>query len=100
LFEKGSSTPIDNQAMVLDKVKDVKKTKLKIDVMEAHEKLGLPNKKTTRLTVESFFGWIVTGEMEPCDACLRHKAKAKGVSRQPSTTHATKAGERLFLDTT
>jgi hypothetical protein len=94
-----SSKPFDNQAMVLGKVKDVKKAKPKMDVMEAHEKLGHLSEKTTRLTVDSF-GWIATGEMEPCDACLRHKAKAKGVSHQPSTTRATKAGERLFLDTT
>jgi hypothetical protein len=38
--------------------------------------------------------------MESCDACLRHKAKAKDVSHKPLITRATKAGERLFLDTT
>jgi hypothetical protein len=38
--------------------------------------------------------------MEPCDACLRFKAKAKGVLHKPTTTRATKVGERLFMDTT
>jgi hypothetical protein len=49
-----SSTPINNQAMFLEKKKETKPSKPKIDVMEAHEKLGHPDKKTTRLTVESF----------------------------------------------
>jgi hypothetical protein len=71
----------------------------KMNIMEAHEKLGHPDEKTTRLTVKSF-GWEITGEMEPCDAFLRFKAKAKGVSHKPTTTRATKAGERLFMDTT
>jgi hypothetical protein len=38
--------------------------------------------------------------MKPCDARLRFKAKEKGVSHKPTTSKATKAGERLFMDTT
>jgi hypothetical protein len=42
---------------------------------------------------------VATGDMEPCDAWMRHKAKAKGVSRKPLATCATKAREQLFLET-
>jgi hypothetical protein len=71
----------------------------KMEIIEAHEKLGHPDKKTTRLTLESF-EWNAIGEMEPCDGCLKHKAKAKDVSHKPSKTQATKPGGRLFMDTT
>jgi hypothetical protein len=87
-----------DEAMVIDKNANKRAIK-KMNIMEAHEKLGHPDEKTTRLTVESF-GWEITREMEPCNACLWFKAKAKRVSHKPTTTRATKAGERLFMDTT
>jgi hypothetical protein len=73
-----------DEAMVIDKNANKKAIK-KMNIMEAHEKLGHPDEKTTRLTVESF-GCKIAGEMEPCNACLRFKAKAKGVSHKPTTT--------------
>jgi hypothetical protein len=76
-----------------------KKAAPTMHIMDAHERLGHPDEKTTHLTVKAF-GWTVVGSMEPCASCLEHKAKAKGVSHKPTTTLATKTGERLFLDTT
>jgi hypothetical protein len=72
----------------------------KMDINEAHEKLGHPCERTTRLTVESY-GWTTTGEFTPCDACLKDKARAKDVSQhKPSKTVETEPGGRLYLDTT
>jgi hypothetical protein len=87
------ATLIENNEATLPKAK---KTPT-MNIMEAHETLGHPNKRTTRMTMEEF-GWKVVGEMEPCNGCLQFKAKAKGVSHKPTKTQATESGERLFLD--
>jgi hypothetical protein len=57
----------NEEAMAIDK-EVAKKSIPKMNIMEAHEKLGHPDEKTARLTLESF-GWQSPGEMEPCDAC-------------------------------
>jgi hypothetical protein len=94
-----SMTMHHDEAFIIDKKEEKKKPKPTMHVMEAHEKLGHPNEKTTRLTMESF-GWKTTGEMEPCDACLRFNAKSKAVSHNPTATRVELPGERLLMDTT
>jgi hypothetical protein len=86
-----SITRTPNKIMAMDQKK--------MDINEAHEKLGHPSERTTRLTIESY-GWTATGEFKPCDACLNDKARAKDVSHKPSETVETKPGGRLYLDTT
>jgi hypothetical protein len=92
-----STTMADHEATLMEST-PTPITK-KMEIMEAHEKLGHPDEKTNRLTLESF-RWNAIGEMEPCDGCLKHKAKAKNVSHKPSKTQATKPGGRLLMDTT
>jgi hypothetical protein len=68
----------------------------KMDINEAHEKLGHPSERTTRLTIESY-EWTATGEFKPCDACLKDKARAKDVSHKPSEVVETAPGGRGTL---
>jgi hypothetical protein len=70
-----------------------------MDINEAHRKLRHPSETTTRLTVESYEGWEVSGKIKPCVHCYQGKGKAKGVSHKPST-QSEKPGEGIFLDTT
>jgi hypothetical protein len=70
-----------------------------VDINEAHEKLGHPSGRTTRLTIESY-GWTATGDFKPWDASLKDKARAKDVSQKPSEAIETLPGGRLYLDTT
>jgi hypothetical protein len=75
-----SMTRTPNKIMTMDQKK--------MDINEAHAKLGHPCKRTTRLTVESY-GWTTTGKFKPYDACLKDKAIAKDVSHKPSKVVAS-----------
>jgi hypothetical protein len=86
-----SITRTPNKIMAMDQKK--------MDINEAHEKLGHPRERTTRLTIESY-GWTATGEFKLFDACLKDKARAKDVSHKPSEAIETEPGGRLYLHTT
>jgi hypothetical protein len=90
-----STTMQHDEAFVIDKKEEKKKPKPTMHVVEAREKLGHPNEKTTRLTMESF-GWKTTGEMEPCDACLRFNAKSKAVSHKSTATKSGTSGRTII----
>jgi hypothetical protein len=86
-----SITMTPNKIMAMDQTK--------MDINEAHEKTGTPLRKNNK-TDDRVLWMTATGEFKPCYACLKDKARAKGVSHKPSKTVATEPGGRLYLDTT
>ena len=68
-----------------------------VDINEAHDKLGHCCENIIRRTCKHLH-IEVKGNLLPCDACMRTKAKAKSV-KKVTQTKATKIGERLYLDT-
>jgi hypothetical protein len=78
-------------AMTMDK-------KTSMDINEAHEKGGHVHESVLKKTLESF-GITLQGTLKPCDGCMKAKARAKAVPKTTSAL-ATKAGERMYLDTT
>jgi hypothetical protein len=70
-----------------------------MDLNEAHEKLGHPDENTVKATLQ-YWGYKATGTFDPCDGCLKEKAKAKDVSHKPTSNVVTEPGKRLFLDAT
>ncbi len=71
--------------------------KKKIDINTFHKMLGHPGKETT-IKTSKYYGVIVEGNLDPCDACALSKSKQKNVAKK-SEVKATRAGERLFMDT-
>lgn len=71
-------------------------TKMELD--HAHDVCGHKGEFLLRKTYKRI-GVELTGKLTMCEGCGFAKAKAKAVSKTTSTK-ATKAGERLFLDTT
>ena len=70
-----------------------------MDINEAHRKMSHVGETILRLTFKHVFEMKLTGELRPCDGCMKAKARAKNV-KKVSTTEATQPGERLYLDTT
>jgi hypothetical protein len=69
-----------------------------MDINEAHEKLGHPSENTVKVTLQ-YWGYKSTGNLDPCDGCLKEKARATDVSHKPTSNETTEPGRRLFLDT-
>ena len=67
------------------------------DINEAHDKLGHAHEAILHRTCKKL-NITLTGQLLPCDACMRTKAQAKPV-KKTTNTKATYVGERLFLDT-
>jgi hypothetical protein len=67
-----------------------------MDINEAHAKYGHISEKALRATMQ-LVEVKPTGKLRSCDGCAMAKAKATKVSKI-STTRATIAGERLFVD--
>ena len=67
------------------------------DINEAHDKLGHAHEDILKRTCKKL-NITLTGQLLPCDACMRTKAQAKPV-KKTTDTKATYVGERLFLDT-
>jgi hypothetical protein len=70
-----------------------------MDINEAHEKLGHPSENTVKSTLQ-YWGYMAVGNFDPCDGCLKEKARAKDVSQKPTSNETMEPGKRLFLDTT
>jgi hypothetical protein len=81
----------DGKAMAVDK-------KTTMDINQAHEKVEPVHESLLKTTFASF-RIKLEGTLKPCDRCMEAKAKAKAVPRL-TNTHATVAGERMYLDTT
>ena len=58
--------------------------------------LGHVGMETTKTTM-MYWGWKTEGDPTFCKDCAIGKAKQKAVKKTTST-HATKPGERLFVD--
>ncbi len=56
------------------------KSKLKMTVKQAHERLGHCGEDVARKTAKHL-GWELTGTMTPCDACAAGKAKQKNLPK-------------------
>ena len=68
----------------------------KISLSRAHELYGHSSEQPLRKTLQRA-GIATEGQYPNCTACMRAKAKAKGVPKS-TTTVAQKPGERLFVD--
>jgi hypothetical protein len=69
-----------------------------LNINDAHEMLGHPCKRTTRLTFKGW-GYELTGEMKACIGCLIHKNKAKRIPHQ-TRRPAMRPSQTLHVDTT
>ena len=67
-----------------------------ISSQRAHGMLGHVNMDATKATM-SHWGWKIKGKTSQCEDCIIGKAKQKSVKKS-TNTHATKPGERLFVD--
>jgi hypothetical protein len=70
-----------------------------MDINMANEKLGNQRNNTLKATLQ-YWGYKATGNLDPCNGCLKEKARAKDVSHKPTLNEATEPGKRLLLDTT
>jgi Reverse transcriptase (RNA-dependent DNA polymerase) len=73
-------------------------TGVRADINHVHRIFGHIGETLLRKTARSL-DWKLFGELQPCDSCLKVKARAKGVRKQ-TRLNATKPGERMFLDIT
>jgi transposase InsO family protein len=71
--------------------------KIYLDINIAHDRMCHINEQDLKTTMKQF-GIELTGNMNPCPACLLYKSKIKNIPKL-STTQATKSGERIFMDT-
>ena len=69
-----------------------------MEINEAHDKMAHIGEEALRKTMQ-MYGVKLHGQLLPCDACMRAKARAKNL-RKTTENPATFAGERLFLDAT
>ena len=69
----------------------------KLDVNEAHRKWGHPSEGKMKLMAEKA-KVILTGSLDQCDACAIAKVKCNSIAKV-TETKASKAGERIFIDT-
>ena len=67
-----------------------------ISSQKAHGMLGHVNMDATKATM-LHWGWKIKGKTSQCEDCIIGKAKQKSVKKS-TNTHATKPGERLFVD--
>lgn len=72
--------------------------KVKMSVMNAHDRLGHINEAETRKIAKAL-GWELSpGAMGVCEACTIAKAKQKNVPKESEHVPAGKPNERIFLD--
>ena len=89
-------TTDNSQTETLDKrVSSIKKVYLDINI--DHDRMCHINEKDLRATMYKY-GIKLTGNRNPCPACLIDKAKIKTIPKM-SLTQATRPGERIFMDT-
>ena len=71
---------------------------VRLNIDKAHRLLGHGDEESTRHTAKQL-GWIITrGNMKPCMACARAKAKQKNICKASTSPKATEPGGRVFLD--
>ena len=71
---------------------------VRMNIEKAHRLLGHGDEESTRHTAKQL-GWVITrGNMKPCLACAKAKAKQKNISKQSASPKATEPGGRVFLD--
>ena len=71
---------------------------VRMNIEKAHRLLGHGDEESTRHTAKQL-GWVITrGNMKPCLACAKAKAKQKNISKQSTSPKATEPGGRVFLD--
>ena len=69
----------------------------KLDINEAHEKMGHSCAAVLKSTCKQM-GIQLVGSLKACEACMKAKARAKPV-KKTTDKKATRVGERVFLDT-
>jgi hypothetical protein len=73
-------------------------TNIRMDILQAHRRLGHMNEDTTRKTAKEL-GWeIDPGSLQPCEACAVAKAQQKNVIKSSTRIKAEKPNERVFID--
>jgi len=68
-----------------------------MDINKAHHKMAHMGEDIIRKTMAQY-GIKLTGKLEPCNACLHAKARAKNMKKTTECV-ATTAGKCLYLDT-
>jgi hypothetical protein len=67
-------------------------------IMEAHDKIGHGDERSTRKAAEALDIVITRGTMQPCEACTIAKAKQKNVPKESEHVKAIDGERRIFLD--
>ena len=71
---------------------------VRLNIEKVHRLLGHGDEESTRHTAKQL-GWVITrGNMKPCLACAKAKAKQKNISKESTSPKATEPGGRVFLD--
>lgn len=87
---------IESQANVVDTANQRAKRPQRLDINEAHDRMGDFGESMLRDTYADA-GVTLTGTLKACDGCLRAKAKRKAILKVSATT-ATEPGERICVD--
>jgi hypothetical protein len=87
---------IESQANVVDTANQRAKRPQRLDINEAHDRMGDFGESMLRDT-NADAGVTLTGTLKACDGCLRAKAKRKAILKVSATT-ATEPGERICVD--
>ena len=85
---------VDGEQVVDTEAKDSKR---KMDINDAHEKMGHSCASVLIATCKQM-GIKLVGSLKACEACMKAKARAKPVKKSTNKI-ASRVGERVFLDT-
>jgi hypothetical protein len=73
--------------------------KSKVNILEAHSKLGYISIAATRKIAKSI-SWDLTGEVKPCEICAIGKAQQQSIVKRSNHKIAKNIGQRVFIDLT
>jgi hypothetical protein len=71
---------------------------IRMNILQAHRRLGHSNEDTTR-KIDRSLGWDITrGSLDTCEACAVAKAQQKNVAKVSKTLCAAHSNDRVFVD--
>jgi hypothetical protein len=73
--------------------------KVKVDIQEAHSKLGHISIAGTRKVAQSI-SWDLTGKVKPCEACAVGKVQHQNIVKKSNHKIAENIGQHVFINLT
>jgi hypothetical protein len=71
---------------------------IRMNILQAHRRLGHSNEGTTRKIARSLGCDITRGSLDTCEACAVAKAQQKNVTKVSKKPGAAHPNERVFID--